>query len=395
MRRPAAAATIRRSAAIAAAMSLPPLATILATVLLAAAAPGQKDVPPPPRQDPFTAAQDKAMAALGVVSYGPFPWADGLRNEDIDRVLGDNRILWLETAHFRIGSTLKPIDVADDVEARKEVLAECAELHKRLAKLPVRPKKLDAWYRLHLYAQRAETMYGDFARMAGSADGTLASGPFLGLPGKYLLLLFEKKSDLSRYMERFAGRNNLTTSTRHFHEQTKQELVVATAEDDPPHDEAALHSLVNYLLASALTDGLDGRTGSTPEWLRLGIAHCYERQVTTNLITVHMNDSDHVDQESQHKWREKMYARAQHETLLVPFADLKSRVEFGFYEEVQAWSRVDFLRSLGETGFGAFLLACKRNDATAQHEAALQTQFGFDGEGFDHKWREWVLKTYK
>src|SRR5262245_63873355 len=105
-------------------MSTHPFATLLATALLAAAAPGQKDVPPPPRQDPYTAAVDKAMAALGVVSYGPFPWADGLRSEDIDKVLGDNRILWLETAHFRIGSTLKPIDVADDVDARKEVLAE-------------------------------------------------------------------------------------------------------------------------------------------------------------------------------------------------------------------------------------------------------------------------------
>ena len=106
------------------------------------------------------------IQALGVVAYGPFPWADGKRTEDIDRVLGDNRILWLETAHFRIGSTLKPIDVADDPEARKDVLAECTELSKRLAKLPKRPKKLEAWHRLHLYALRAETMYGDFARMA-------------------------------------------------------------------------------------------------------------------------------------------------------------------------------------------------------------------------------------
>ncbi len=371
-----------------------PLARTALLLSFAVKALAQAQEPLPPPQDPFTGAQQKAMQALGVVAYAPLRWADDLSTADVDRVLGESRILWLETEHFRIGSTLKAIDVPEDAVARKDALAECARLGKKFGKMPKRPKKFDAWYRLHLYAQRAEDLYADFAQMVGSPNGATAAGPFLGLPDKYLILLFEKKSDLARYADRFCGRA-ITGSMRHLHEKSRQELVIATAESDPPLDEAALHSQVNYLLGSALVDGLDGRTSSTPEWLRLGIAYGYSRQVTTNLVTVTMHEDERIDPQSQHLWREKMYARAQHEQLLVPFEQLTSASDFGFYSSIQAWSRVDYLRQLDVHKLGALLIACKKNLTTARQQQALEELFGFAGATFDGKWREWVLKTYK
>ena len=59
------------------------------------------------KEDPFTKQDAEAMKALGVERYGPFPWADNFSTSDVDKVLGEGRILWMETAHFRFGFNLK------------------------------------------------------------------------------------------------------------------------------------------------------------------------------------------------------------------------------------------------------------------------------------------------
>ena len=70
-------------------------------------------------RDPYTDGDEAAKKAAGVVSHAPFPWADGHRTTDIDKVLGENRILWLETAHFRFAFTLRSAAWPDESDARK------------------------------------------------------------------------------------------------------------------------------------------------------------------------------------------------------------------------------------------------------------------------------------
>ena len=48
-------------------------------------------------EDPYTAQNPKAMAKLGVIGYGPLTWADHKRTTDIEKVLGEGRVLWMET----------------------------------------------------------------------------------------------------------------------------------------------------------------------------------------------------------------------------------------------------------------------------------------------------------
>ncbi|MGK0264810.1 MAG: hypothetical protein ACI8UD_003472, partial [Planctomycetota bacterium] len=48
-------------------------------------------------EDRFTAEDPKAMAKLGVLAYGPLTWADHKRTTDIEKVLGEGRVLWMET----------------------------------------------------------------------------------------------------------------------------------------------------------------------------------------------------------------------------------------------------------------------------------------------------------
>src|SRR6185436_4281026 len=123
-----------------------------------------QDKPPPPKEDdevhkagpvdPYTGGDKELMLAAGVVAYGPFPWADMLRTEDVDRVLGEGRVLWLETAHFRIGYNMKSIAWPEAAGPKKALQDEIKLLHKKLPKVPEKPKKIEPWLRLHLAAQR-------------------------------------------------------------------------------------------------------------------------------------------------------------------------------------------------------------------------------------------------
>ena len=58
------------------------------------------------RHDPYTRGQADALSAAGYVAMHPIPWADGHGSSEIEETLGKGAMLWVETAHFRIGSSL-------------------------------------------------------------------------------------------------------------------------------------------------------------------------------------------------------------------------------------------------------------------------------------------------
>jgi hypothetical protein len=185
-------------------------------------------------QDPYTKAAAKAMEAAGIVAYGPFPWANNLRTEDVDRVLGENRIRWIETAHFLIGSTLEATNAPGEAEARQLMNADLASMRKRHVKFPARASKMDAWLRLHLYAHRAEALYAEYAELVGHP----ADAPtHLGMKNKFPLLLLQKRSDVARYLDRFCGSKGQGTQ-RCQYPLTDQTGFVLSAEGQEPFDEA-------------------------------------------------------------------------------------------------------------------------------------------------------------
>lgn len=339
------------------------------------------------REDPFTLADPKIMAQAGVVAYGPMLWADNLRTEEIDRVLGENRIRWLETAHFLIGCNLAATGPVDDGEARKLQNAELQRLHKRCAKFPERSAKLDPWLRLHLFAQRAEELYAEFAELVGHAD---ANGTFLGQKGKFPVLLFEKRADTVRYLDRFCGIKS-QVSQQYLYSKTGQHGFVLSAEGDEPRDDAQVHSQFRFLLIQVFADAF----GGLPSWVDHGLAHSFARQVPSRLMMAVPKDDEAIDQQTQHKWPAKMRARAQHEALLIPFADLLTKTDFGYWASVQSWSRIDYLTQLDEAKFREFLRGLGGGGSGSRQLELLDRLYGMDSAAFDQRWREWVLKTYK
>lgn len=361
------------------------------SLLIAQAAPGttkdDEDIVKAGPKDPFTGGDPKAMQAAGVVAYGPLMWADNLRTEDIEKVLGEGRIRWMETPHFLFGFTLSTATPPDEAEPRKLLNADLQRMKKRFAKFPDRASKLEPWLRLHLYAHRAEELYTQFATMFGHDD---KSGTFLGQRGKFPILLFQRKSDVARFLDRFCGRKS-EVSQRHYYGTTGQNGFVLTAEGDEPRDEATVNAQFRYLLAQSFCDA----AGGVPYWLSTGLAHYFERQIPSRMIMAAIKDEESVDQDTQHQWSTKMKKRAQHEKLLIPFQDLAGMTDFGYWGHLQSWSRADYLMSLDRAKLTVFLQGMKGGWGASRQIEALDKAFGLTPEAFDAKWREWVLKTYK
>ena len=364
-------------------------------------------------KDPYTDGDPKLMAAAGIVAYAPFPWADGQRTSDVDRVLGERRILWLETPHFRIGCNLASAPMPVPQDQRRYLAEELKRLKKRLPRIDEKPKKLDPWLRAHLYAQRAEELYAEFQQLCAVSDADFGDGKepgkgkYLGLPDKYLLLLFQKKSDLARYLDRFCG-VQAERSYRYYHLRSNQMLAAIAAEGLEGADEFGLLSHTLYSLANNFVISYQGYWYELPLWFTEGLSHWLSRRVPTEFVNVLAKEQEPLDEEQQHEWPQKVRRRAAFDRGWLTFAQLDALerlADFGYQANVMAWSRVDYLMHLDRAKVGLLLKGLKGLPLPADGKVApgtvraeearlLADLFGLDGATFDQRWREWVLKTY-
>lgn len=387
----------------------------LAPAALTAQAKEEDEILKAGTKDPFTEGDAEAMKALGVVGYGPFPWADFLSTTDIDKVLGENRVLWLETAHFKIGCNLKSVTWPDDMKKRKALQDELRDLHKKLTKLPEKPKKVVPWLRLHLFAQRIERCYDDVQKLLGVTDADFPArgtedgqGPYLGQTDKFLVLLFQKKSDMARYMDRFCGVQN-DSAMRLVHHKTHQMLAAVAVDAFEGFDDAGLYGHVAYAVVHNLLDGYKGFRYPLPLWFGEGLAHWYSRKTPSDMLNVQILDTEAVaEDEKQANWPVKVRRRAQHEGAFFKFEDMavwNDYEKLGYQAHSQSWSRVDYLMSLDPEKVGLMVQKLKSlpppDDGgwSFDRQNALATKllaelFQLDPATFDAKWREWVLKTY-
>lgn len=364
--------------------------------------------------DPYTKGDAEWMARAGIVAYDSFPWADGLRTDDVDKVLGEDRVLWLETAHFRIGSTFKSFAWPNDSDKRKALQKEIEELRKVLPKVKPKPKRIDPWLRLHLYARRVESCYADMLELLGATDADFPprgtgprDGAFLGQPDKFLVLLFQKKSDMARYMDRFCGLR-ADTSMRYQHGKTHQMLSCVSAEGLEGFDDTALHGHVVYAVMHNLFAGYNGFYYQLPPWFVEGLAHWYSRRIPSDVPNVDIRDDEAVAEYRQNDWSVKVRRRAQHEGAFFPFETMAAWDDasaMGYHAHSQSWSRLDYLMQRDAEKVGVMLRQLKtlpgggdvKASASRARELAQQLLlelFELDPAAFDAAWREWVLKTY-
>jgi len=363
--------------------------------------------------DPYTRGDAKALEKLGYVQYGPFVLFDKVRTEEVEEALGKVQLLWLETAHFKIGSNLRLYRQVGDVKEDDKLEAELKRLKTRLPYFARLPKnKLDPWVRLHLFAQRLEDQYADFQRRFGLTDGPLdaapgkegfrpGEGPLLGMQQKFVVLLTEKKSGSARFLKQF-----LNTETDHWQRwRTKDGAALLAISSEGLKDlnftrESDLHATVASEMAMNFVECL-GRGGvHPPQWFRAGLAHVYSRQVDERCSVSAVGTSSARDDEHSYNWPPRVYGLVFNKVakpwpemaLQTKWEDLKAQ------GHLTAWSRVSWLLARKDTDLNALILGLTAplgpgGDAERQ-EAALKAATGRTTAEIDAEWRKFVLREY-
>ncbi|MEM7200718.1 MAG: hypothetical protein AAF628_10655 [Planctomycetota bacterium] len=379
------------------------------------------------RQDTYTLGEPAAMEQAGYVSFGPFPFGDGHSTTDIEHVLGDEvKMRWVETAHFKIGSSLAAIKAPQDRKERRKLNAELAELRDKLPRVRKRQKTLDPWLRLHLFAHRLEGLYRDLcdrlevtdADFPGAgqtepatkppAAGRMGKGPYLGQPSKYTVLLFAKRSSAGHYMQTFLGRDD-GQSLRHNFAQCGSLLFVVSTEEAAGAlaNDTALHCHVVFAIVRNLVDGYRYYSRQIPAWFPLGLAHWHLRRISERHNVYREAKRFDNQPDMLWNWAPRVRARAQHDHFVkaAEFLQWADTDEKTLVDSMMLWSRVDYLMSLGDKGFRTFLHLMKgpvpavdpqptMAEIQALQIEALERAWGLTPESFDRQWKEWVSRHY-
>src|SRR5690606_34675589 len=273
--------------------------------------------------DPYTKNDPKLMAAAGIVNFGPFKFgnlaADPVMSTDIQKALPYINIIWIETAHFRIGTQLPSYSLPTDSETRKKVRAELTELKEKLPKINPRTRNLDGWLRAHLTAYRLEKLYADTQELFGVTDEDFPTdpsqvfpgpgktymgyGPYMGMKDKFLVLVIEKGSTYREYMEKYLGRPTMLPQRWHFTESSSILFTCPTESNDfPLKRDTALHCALAFNVGQNLLDGFRYYAYDLPVWIREGFGHWSSRRISGDWPSFDQNGGSAADMKRIDNW---------------------------------------------------------------------------------------------
>lgn len=402
----------------------------LALLCFASAQPlfGQKKQRVPKwRIDPYTKGDAEAMKKAGVVAYHPITFGEqagkAVSTERIEEELGRAKLLWMETEHFRIGSSLPAWSIpASDRKVKKKIEGELQRLKKKLPKINHKTRRLTRWLRVHLFAQRCEETYAKFMKRLGATEASFpktrktfinnkyfGEGPYLGQPEKFLVLMFEKQSDFTRYLTLFIGREQAFAQRWNF--KNTGALIIATSselEDGRLKHDTSMHCHIVWNVVHNMISGYRFYSYDLPVWFCEGMAHYWAKEVDEDrALDFDQNESARAKVLRTGKWKPKVRRWLDHKKSR-PLSELISLRDYGQlnkYDHVRCYSLVDWMMAQGDEKFAAFMNSVKgyvdpkTGLATAKEVINLQRKglrsaYSVSPIQLEEKWRKWVLKTY-
>lgn len=372
--------------------------------------------------DPYTKAKADLVERAGYVSLGPFQIAESLETKEVEEVLGGLRVLWVETAHFKLGSLLHTYRRSTDDFEEKRLGEELGRLAKKLPRVRKDAREIDPWLRVHLYAQRLEEQYADFQARLGVTDASFAQkpavaptaapnmgpGPYLGLERKFVVLLTEQKSQLLRFAQRWIGPNESSW----YRKVLPGGAWFFGATADGPREmgtklDSALHAVVASGVAYELVDGFRGNTMSRPLWFKHGLGLVYGRKADARWCMFVQRESTDADDQTW-RWEERLNGLVTNKFVASwdEMLGWKDGPEYEARHHMTMWSRVAWLLESDEAQFRALAMKLTEPPATgaqaptedaavtAREIAAVRTACGKTTAELDEAWRKWVLRKY-
>jgi hypothetical protein len=398
--------------------------SFLLWLALSGLAAAQGEIKPFPKVDPYTKDDPTAKEKAGYASFGPFRFGDDHTTSQIETTLGGIPLIWVETEHFKLGSGLPEYTVGDDAAEKEKLKKELERLAKRLPDVKTKVKKLDPWLRLHLYAQRLEDLYASFLVQFGlkeedfptaPPDATkkqvgayMGEGRYLGMPAKYTVLLFDKKSSVGRYASVYLGKQ-LGAPTRWIFSTIGSFLFLSAAEflEGEYQNDTALHCDVVSGVVQNLASGFRGYRVVLPFAVSEGIAHWFAREIDPRYHIFTGLDLTKVRMKDESNWAPSVRARVEHKvfTSTAEMLGWKDADALEWADHLILWSRMDYLMARDDGAAGTMLRLLKESPKTKSGQLSPEQMIerareayaslaGGDLAKLDADWSEWVLRTY-
>jgi hypothetical protein len=374
----------------------------------------------------YTRNEPGALQKAGYVSYGPFIFGDNGKDnrpttDDIDKFLHYAKIRWVETAHFKIGTTLPEYAIPVDREIRMRFRKELEELKEKIPRVDPRTRILDPWLRLHLTAHRMEKLYADFMDHLQVTDASfpksdkewkigekfMGEGPYLGMKDKYMLLVTEKGSTYFDYLRRYTGRQSKFGQRWHYRHVGALFYGIGSDMSPDLKKDYALYCDLAFNVSINLTDGFRHYSYDLPVWIREAIGHYFNRRVHEKWNSFDQDEGVAGDPRTTWKW--KSYTRkllaSQKGTPLAKVMQWRQYSDIRFDDHVLLWSRFDFMMSFGKKKFSEFMFEIKgrtdpktylpdQSDLVGAVRRAIHKVYGMNVLQFEEKWIEWVKENY-
>jgi len=381
---------------------------------LSVTAQGGDDIPAnDPSLCPYCHGDPQWMDAAGIRSHGGFEFAT-TDTAGVDRILGTTTLHWIESAHFEIGlgiGTYKPKQ--DEIKGLRTELEELALV---LPEIPVKPRFLDPWLRVHLYAYRAEKVWDRFlerarldekvfpAATAPKYPGTpyYGEGPYLGQKGKYELLVLPTKEVQVMFLRDQFGLGVEQTQRWNVIERDTLIAVMSLTGNDLRQD-AALHGHVGFNLTALMLDGFKHYSYDVPRWLTEAMAHAMEREINPRFNTYDKSEGAEPERSRKYDWDKeaRLLVASGKAPRLAQLANVRTFAEFDVDDHYVMWSMMVFLQEVHPEALACLLGNLKgRRDASGMPDASdlfdvqrdlFRTCLDMTYAQFDEAWQAWAL----
>lgn len=352
-------------------LSLVLLSTCALSLAVPAAAQKKRDQDLPANHianDPYTEGDPEAVERAGYFATGGFEFAAS-DTATIDARYPRETIVWLETAHFQLGCALPAQTIKKN--EKKVVARELDGLRERLPTIPKSVRKLDPWLVAHLYADRLERLYARVQDLLGVDDSMfpdralemfdsrkkfMGMGPYLGQRGKFEVLLLPKSLPENFCREEFG--KLITDASLRWNVMDRDTLIaIVSGEALDTSSPRALYGHLAYNLAINLLDGYKHYNYDIPVWLKTGLGHLIEREVTWEHNTFDMNEDGERKELPGGEWTKEALKLARKNDLPL-MAELVAAQDFGDLDtagHVAAWAYTRFLTETNPDGYAAYL----------------------------------------
>ena len=285
---------------------------------------------------------------------------------------------------------------------------------------------LEPWHKTHVYLERAEAVYarmldllqveqrdfptldayGEPVQPAHKRGVYMGEGPHLGQAGKFELLLLPGAGQFDAYLADTRGLDGAETAV-HLVPETDAVVLTMHQLDGDLWDDEKLHAYVAHMLTHMMFDSYRHYSYRSPDWLGVGLAHLFERELVRDANTFCGGHPTTADARDLRNWttEARQLASRNRFTSVAQLVEREGVAEFTLTDHVTSWSMVRFLVTEHPDAFAAIANDLRGLSKGTQpvdamvlrraHRDAFARHLEWTYDEFDAAWRAWARKQRK